>query len=300
MNVRNIQIFSSTTAANGAWQDISNLVSLSVQVQNYTDGNVWVEVSNDPNVTTDGLAGASNGGCDAPAAPTLSQFAFNAGSRDATTDQYGTATAQPGSGLPAQSLSIKLTYVTRNQPVVTPIPLYNMTVGETAVGAASAISVIAGNICQVASPVKGSGADANSFATGYNVYAQIGGSGPYVLQNTRGGPNASNSYYDGPIPLGTPFNMKMGFVAGGAVAPATDQNSGSPAAGTNIQGTSGVLSTITSPASSDAPIAFIADTGSKTVVISPSSMTWKWLRVNKSGGGSPPALTQAFLCGQLG
>src|SRR5271166_1922738 len=188
MNVRNILIYGATglvpaLAVNpatgnydGPWVDISNMVSFSVQA--FVNGTMSIEVSNDPNIPGDG----ANGQLLAPSAPTVSQFQFNPGS-------LGNAA---GSGLPAQALSIKITYTTRNQPIVTPTPLYSFVVGETMPSGATALSVLAGNIGSIASPP----ADALGIATGYNVYAQIGGAGPYVLQNTRGGPNASNDQYN--------------------------------------------------------------------------------------------------------
>src|SRR5271166_1274295 len=203
MNVRNILIYGATglvpaiavnpltTTYDGPWIDISNMVSFSVQA--VVSGTSWIEVSNDPNIPNDG----PNGQLAAPSAPTVTQSTIN------TTSLGNTGQYPPlGNSLPAQALSIKITYTTRNQPIVTPIPLYNFAVGETLPSGATAISVLAGNTAFVASPPS----DALKIATGYNVYAQLGGSGPYVLQNTRGGPNSrDNAIYDGPIPLGTPF-----------------------------------------------------------------------------------------------
>jgi len=275
----------------GPWVDISNLVAFSVQVSNPGSSATWIEVSNDPNVQSDGPSGQLA----APSAPTLSQFTYNTGSLG-NTGQYPPAVG----GLPAQALSIKLTYTTRNQLVVLPTPLYSFAVGETLPSAASAISVLAGNNCQVTSPAK----DALGVATGYNVYAQLGGSGPYLLQNGRGGPNASNDQfvYDGPIPLGTPFIMKMGYVAGGVATPTSD-TSGGPNAGVNILGAaSGETYLSTSTGYTDSPIAVIPDNTSVNVIVAPSSMCWKWLRVRSknSPSGSPPSGTQAWLVGQHG
>ena len=288
MNVRNILIYGATglvpaiavnpltTTYDGPWIDISNMVSFSVQA--VVSGTSWIEVSNDPNIPNDG----PNGQLAAPSAPTVTQSTIN------TTSLGNTGQYPPlGNSLPAQALSIKITYTTRNQPIVTPIPLYNFAVGETLPSGATAISVLAGNTAFVASPPS----DALKIATGYNVYAQLGGSGPYVLQNTRGGPNSrDNAIYDGPIPLGTPFAMKYGFFSSGAAAPVAD-TSGGPGVGTNLVGTLSTLSV------ADSPISVIGDTASGTCTVAPSSQTWKWLRVRKTAA---PGTSQAWLCGQLG
>ncbi len=273
MNVRNILIFSSTAALNGAWVDISNMVSFSVQVDGL-EGKVWIEVSNDPNVQFNG----SNGQLGTPSAY-LSQYT--------PTDNYGNS-----SGLPTQALSIKLTYTTHNQPVVTPTPIYSTVVGETLPGGAASIVVAAGSVCIVASPP----ADAAGIAKGYNVYAQLNGSGPYVLQNTRGGPYASiTPMFDGPIPLGTPFVMSQGFYTSGTIAPIAD-TSGGPGSGANILGTNANLAS--GLTFSDNPIAVIPDTGTGNIIVAPSCMSWKWLRVCKSTTATMQ--TNAWLCGQLG
>lgn len=277
MQIKNTLIFSSTLAADGAWQDVSNLVSLSVQVVNL-EGKVWIEVSNDPNIQSDG----ANGQLAAPSAPTVSQF---------------TPTQSPlgVSGLPAQALSIKVTYTTRNQPVISPTPLYSYVVGETLPSTATALSVLANNIGVVNSPAK----DAAGIATGYNVYAQIGGSGAYVLQNTRGGPNASNDQfvYDGPIPLGTPFQLKVGYFDSGVAAPVAD-TSGGPGVGVNLQGSGGNLVGATSVFDANPVIMADASNGAE-VMVSPSSLAWKWLRVRKDNT-TQTKQTNAWICGGMG
>jgi hypothetical protein len=269
MQIVNNLIFSSTNAADGAWQDVSNMVMFSIYVKGI-EAKVWVEVSNDPNVKYDG----PNGQLLAPGAPVLSQFTYGS--------------------LPAQSVNVELTYTTRNQPIVTPTPLYSMAVGETLPGASASLAVLAGNTLQIASPP----ADAAGIATGYNVYIQ-NTAGVYVLQNTRGGPNASNdsSVYDGPIPLGTPFIMRMGYFDSSIPAPVTD-TSGGPAVGINIQGTGGTLSSVVA-LTNEYPVALIGDTNADAVTVAPSSMTWKWVRVRKDSTTQGKA-TKAWICGGMG
>ena len=67
MLTANNTIFSSQNALNGQWRNIQNWVAFSLQI-NGLEGNVWVEVSNDPNVVTDGA------NISAPSAPVLSQY----------------------------------------------------------------------------------------------------------------------------------------------------------------------------------------------------------------------------------
>jgi len=68
MQVANNLIFSSQSAADGQWRNINNFMAYSVYFTGL-EGNVWVEVSNDPSVMTDGASSLA-----APAAPTLTQF----------------------------------------------------------------------------------------------------------------------------------------------------------------------------------------------------------------------------------
>lgn len=117
MQIKNILIFDSTNAADGAWIDVSNLVGLSVQVNNI-EGNVWLEFSNDPNVNFDGAA------IGAPSAPTLTAVAATAANANLT--NQGT-------------LSVKLTYIT---------PW-----GETVASSATALAVPDGKVLMVSAPV---------------------------------------------------------------------------------------------------------------------------------------------------
>lgn len=98
MQIKNIKIFDSTVAADGAWIDVSNLVALSIQINNI-EGNVWMEVSNDPNVNFDGAAiGPPASGPTCTSVPTTPQF------------QQGTAVvAQP---ITATSISTNVLTVT--------------------------------------------------------------------------------------------------------------------------------------------------------------------------------------------
>jgi hypothetical protein len=69
MQVQNLLILNGAVSTTGQWIDISNLVSLSVQINTYSAGSTDIEVSNDPNVMIDGA------GIGAPtAAPVLQQF----------------------------------------------------------------------------------------------------------------------------------------------------------------------------------------------------------------------------------
>src|ERR1700675_2128399 len=95
MQIKNIQIFSSTAPANGAWIDVSNLVSLSVMLTGL-EATVTIEGSNDPNAPIDGA------GIGAPSAgPTLSQFASQPGSIGNSSE------------LPAQTFFVVTTFITK-------------------------------------------------------------------------------------------------------------------------------------------------------------------------------------------
>jgi hypothetical protein len=113
MLVSNNTIFSSTLAADGAWRNISNFLQFSVQVTG-VEGTVWIEVSNDPNVMTDGASSLA-----APSAPTLSQVAYG---------------AQSGQG----TYFVKTTYATA--------------AGETLGSSESSLAVSDGNMLVIASP----------------------------------------------------------------------------------------------------------------------------------------------------
>lgn len=129
MQIVNNTIFDSTVAASGQWRNISNFVALSIHLINL-EGNVTIEVSNDPNVLIDGSTIA------APAAPTISSV----------------KTTPPASN--AATYLAKVTYVTAGG-------------GETTASVASSSQVVANpDTLQVNSPA----ADAGGFAVAYNVY----------------------------------------------------------------------------------------------------------------------------------
>lgn len=52
MLTANNQILSTTLAANGAWRDVNNWTAFSIHVKGL-EGNVWVEVCNDPACMSD-------------------------------------------------------------------------------------------------------------------------------------------------------------------------------------------------------------------------------------------------------
>jgi hypothetical protein len=270
MQIQNLQIFNYSTADashNGPWIDISNLVSFSVHILNF--GSAGLQVSNDPNVNIDGAA------IGPPAsAPVLSQFAA------------GTGFASGVSMLAAQNFFVKTTFVTKW--------------GETTASSESSLVVTAGNYLFVAAPVP-SAAQAPS-VIGWNVYVGLS-TGTEVLQNgnqfdpqrlvdqygTVGGtpaaPTGTSSTrfaITGAMPLQQNFSMSNGFRQTQWVPPASDA-SGGVNAGISVG----------SLAATDSPIAIFND--GTNLMWSPSSMTWKWIRV--VGGG---ATTVAYLTGQKG
>lgn len=129
----NNKIFDSAAAANGLWRNISNLGAYSLHFRGL-EGNVWVEVSNDPNVLTNGTV------ISAPVQPTGSAVP-----------------ADPSDGN-AGTWLFKVTYVTPG--------------GETTASVASASVVVSNNskTLQVNSPIQ----DAGGFAVGWNVYVNNG------------------------------------------------------------------------------------------------------------------------------
>jgi hypothetical protein len=131
MLTSNNPLFSSQAAANGVWRNISNFFSTSIHVTGL-EGNVWIEVSNDPNVLTNGAT------ISAPATPVLSQY----------TPSNGVA------GIAANTTYyVKTTFITPGG-------------GETTASTEASLLVTAGNLLVVASPAK----DTGGFATAYNVY----------------------------------------------------------------------------------------------------------------------------------
>jgi len=281
MQVQNLQIYDNSTAVsgNGPWIDVSNLVSLSVQINNFAagtgTGGADIEVSNDPNVMIDGAGIGAPG-----SAPTLSQFASIPGSLGAD------------SMLPAQTFSVKTTYVTKW--------------GETTASAAASLAVTAGNYLLVA-PAAPSASQA-PYVTGYNVYVSLtGGAGTWVLQTgpqyqpqrlvdgigTVGGtvnplgPGQSTHFaISGALPLQQFFSMVNGFQQTQWVPPASDQSGGANS-GVSVTQSTGFA------ASTDTTVAVWIS--SSNVMWTPSCMTWKFLRVAKGA-----ATVVAYLEGQRG
>jgi hypothetical protein len=148
MLVANNLIFDSTNAADGAWRDVSNWVAYSIHITGL-EGNVWIEVSNDPAVKSNGASTLT-----APT-PVLSQYTPSADSH-----LTGVATNT--------TYYVKLTYVTKN--------------GETQAGTEASLLVTAGNLLIVNPPVK----DAGGLATSWNVYVSTA-SNKETLQNLTSG-----------------------------------------------------------------------------------------------------------------
>lgn len=291
MQIQNLQIYSSAIAvgSSGPWIDISNLVSLSVQVNAYNSGvgvGADIEVSNDPNVMIDGA------GIGAPGSPpTLLQFASIPGFGSLQT------VTPPGdvSQLPAQTFFVKTTFITKW--------------GETTASAESSLAVTAGNYLFVKAPTP-SGAQA-PFVIGWNCYVGLT-TGNEVLQTAPAyspqrlidgigtvggtvsplGPGQSTHFaIAGALPLTQNFAMTIGFQSTGIVVPGADASGGTNA-GVSVSNNAG-LSTLT-PDQNSAVAVFIDGTN-HNLVWSPSSMTWKFLRVVNGG-----ASTVAYLNGQRG
>jgi hypothetical protein len=278
MQVQNLQIYSSSIAVggNGPWIDISNLVSLSVQINTFTTGSTDIEVSNDPNVMIDGA------GIGAPsAAPTLRQFA--AGS----TFQSGV------SNLAGGTFFVTTTFITKW--------------GETVASAESSLAVTAGNYLFVAAPTP-TAAQA-PYVTGWNCYVGLA-SGAEVLQTAP--PYSSQRTIDstgtqtplgsgvsgtggihftitGALPLQQNFAMVNGFQQTEWTAPVSDQSGG---ANSGVSVTNGAG--FTTSASDENTTVAVFYSGSN-VMWTPSCMTWKFLRVTHGG-----ASTVAYLNGQKG
>src|SRR5580658_8535836 len=127
MQIQNLQIFNYTTtpvpaSGIGAWIDVSNLVGMSVQINNYSSGVTDIQVSNDPNVCIDGPVIGPPG-----SAPVLSQFLSQPGNLSTQPPNPALVTSQ----LPAQTFYVKYTFITKW--------------GETSASAESSLAVSAGN-----------------------------------------------------------------------------------------------------------------------------------------------------------
>jgi hypothetical protein len=298
MQIKNIQIFSSITAADGSWVDVSNLVNLSVMITN-TEANTWIEVSDDPNAPIDGAAIGPPS-----TAPVLSQFPSVPGQQGS----FPQSPTPPGdvSMLPAQTFYVKTTFVTKW--------------GETTASAESSLAVTAGNYLLVAAPVPTLAQQ--PYVTGWNVYVGLA-TGAEVLQTTPQyqpmrlvdgigtpggtvnplGPGQSTHFaISGALPLltniiggvvkvqGQNFSMVNGYQQTQWVPPASDQ-SGSAAVGVNVSG-----NLPASPANNSQTQIVVSGTN---VMFNPSGIVWKWLRVRKDAT-TQVLQTTAFLMGQNG
>jgi len=295
MQIQNLEIYSSAIADasnNGPWIDVSNLVSLSVQINNV--GGSGIEVSNDPNVNINGS------GIGAPSvAPVLKQFpSLTQGFANLTGGSVPGAIGGPPdiSMLPAPvTYFVKTTFITKW--------------GETTASSESSLSVATStvngvvypNYLLVAAPVP-TAAQA-PFVTGWNCYISLTTgtevlqtSPPYTPQRladgygTVGGtvqPLAGQSTHftiTGALPLQANFSMVNGFKQTQWIPPVSDQSGGTNS-GVNV-------GSLTSPSDNTSVAVFYVAPNS---MWSPSSMTWKFLRV--VGGG---ATTVAYLNGQRG
>jgi hypothetical protein len=292
MQIQNLLVYSSAIAdasSNGPWIEVSNLVGMSIQVNTY-QATTDIEVSNDPNVMIDGA------GIGPPsAAPVLSQFLSQPGNLSTQPPDPALITSQ----LPATIFYVKTTFITKW--------------GETTASPASSpISVAAGNYLYVAAPVP-SAAQA-PFVTGYNVYVDIGGGGgTYYLQTgpqyqpqrlidgigtvggtvTPLGPNQSTHFaISGALPIKQPgFAMVNGFQQTQWVPPVSDASGGTNS-GVSVSNAAGLASLITTP-NDNTSVAVFGNGGN--LMWSPSSMTWKFIRVTHGAAG-----TVAYLNGQRG
>src|SRR5208282_4877978 len=268
--IQNTILNTTAAAANGPWRNTSNFVASSVEItaQNASTGatvaipagtNVWIEASNDPSVMTDNLSTQIA----APTAPTLSQFRpSNSG------DQQPFVT-------PAVTYGVKLIYVNQQ--------------GETVASLASSLAVSAGNCLFIAAPGPDpaitSSPDDASYATGYNIYIQIGGSGNYVLQNPPY--NAAGSFgnlqpANGPINVNNGFNLYAFNQTG--ITPPGSNTTGTPNIGANLTGNLNSASPITGQSEISYDNAGVWVSGATKVIMwAPSCLYFNFLRVNVSG-----------------
>jgi hypothetical protein len=269
MLIKNNVIFSSTAAADGSWIDISNLVSLSLQVTNL-EGTVWIELSNDPNVQWDGPNVVA-----APSAPVLSYAPY----------------PNSGIGLTGQgTYYVELTYITKN--------------GETVASAESSLAVPDNNVLTIAAP----GIDPAGLAIGYNVYiGKTSGSetlvtGPayvpaYVVDSTPGYHYTSQTA----LQVNKSYSLPWGYQPQGFPAPPVSSTAGGPGVGINplvMSGnTTGNLTGIT-PENYTTIAVFADSSNGGEAMWSPSSMNYKWIRVRKTGATTKQ--TTAYICGANG
>jgi len=297
MQVQNLLIYSSAIAVSnsGPWIDVSNLVSMSVQVNNV--GSAGIEVSNDPNVQINSTAGIG-----APSvAPTLKQFAsLTQGYANLTGGSVSVPGAIGGppdiSQLPEPiTFFVKTTFITKWGETV-PSSESSLSVTTSTVN-----GVVYPNYLLVAAPVP-TAAQA-PFVIGWNCYVSKT-TGAEVLQTvpnytpqrlvdgigTVGGtvqPLVGQSTHfaiSGALPLQANFSMVNGFKQTQWSVPGAD-TSGGTNSGVNV-------GSLTAPMDNTSVAVFYVAPNS---MWSPSSMTWKFIRV--VGGG---ATTLAYLNGQRG
>lgn len=281
--VNNLILNTTAAGADGAWRNVSNFVSSSIQIiardaaglSTPLTGDIWIEVSNDPTVNIDNLATV----IPAPATPVLSQF---------TPSREGYQ--QPSPTL-AVTYGVKLTYVNDE--------------GETVASAAASLLVTAGNVLVIAAPgpdvTVTSPPNGLSYATGYNVYIQ-NGSGAYILQNPlyNSGRSFGNNSINGPIPVAQGYILYAWQNTG--VQPPATNTTGTPNMGANISGNLAAKAVV--GADIEAAIAYDTVDGlysaSATMVMwAPSCLFFNWVRVRVSGQTPGNSLT-AFLFGQNG
>ena len=264
MITANNTIFSSQAALNGAWRNINNFIGLSLHLTGI-EGNVWIEAANDPNITTDGT------NISAPPTPILSQFT-------PTADMHRNGVAVN------TTYYVKNTYVTPNSlSSGSGIPI-TATTGETTASAEASITVTAGNLLMVQSPVSATS------AVGWNTYISTT-SGAEQLQNLE--TNATIAQ----IPFGRSFiAVNYGLLNSGILVPSSNTSSG-PGTGINVSGNLAAGSyTAPAPAAYFNQLQVIIN-GSQAMV-NPSGLVWNYVRVCKDSTTNTK-VTTCYLFGQI-
>src|SRR5277367_4408922 len=300
MQIKNLQIFSSTAPADGVWIDVSNLVNLSVMLTG-VETSVWIEVSDDPNAPINGAGIGAPG-----SAPVLSQFLSQPGSLSTQPPNPALVTSQ----LPATTFFVKTTFITKW--------------GETLPSSESSLAVTYGNYLYVAAPVPT--AAQLPYVTGYNVYVGtvtntetlqtgpqyqpqrlVDGVGtPGGTVNPLGPGQSTHFAISGAIPINVPgWAMTNGYQPTEWVPPASDA-SGGASVGVNISGTFGAAAAWTAPtggtwttgAGSQTQVSINA-TAPASAMWNPSGIVFKYIRVVKATG-TTALQTVAYLMGQNG
>jgi hypothetical protein len=261
MLTANNQIFSSQAALNGSWRNIQNWINFSLEVTGL-EGNVWVEVSNDPNVLTDGAT------ISAPAAPVLSQYT-------PTTDSHIV-------GVPTNTTYyVKNTFVTPNSLNPTGGTTVTTT-GETTASTETSLLVTAGNLLVVAPPAQ----DTNKVSVGWNTYISTA-SGTETLQNLE------DNVIVAPRGFGQSFILtNWGLSTAGKALPGSN---------TSAQAASGINLTSNLAAGSYSAPSALTQTQvlvtSAGAIINPSGLIWNFIRVCKDSTANT-MVTKAYLFGQ--